>query len=228
MKIPDYLSKIIGENPTINVLEIGPNYPFLLIELLHKHKVFSCLAIDSTRLASETMISKLVDEANKKTELEKSDISDLINDEDKKVTFYNSYKWYVTMILNCKPKSFTELNSSLKMEYGFTIHSVKSLKEKLNNQRFKLIIASKSLSHIKPVNNETKIDIVFYLISILDDNGLIYLRLNSEEISKDDYSFCEREYIQIKEKIKVIYDKPFFDEDKRMHYEVIGTTISNT
>ena len=227
MKLPTYLYEVIKDQEINNVLEIGPCYPFLLIELLHKCNVFNCVSIEQTPLGSSLMISKLIDEIIETTNLSKYQIHDLIEDSDDKVTFYNSYKWYAILSLTYQPMSKAEIENRLTLHYSHQIHCIDSVKEKIQNQKFKLIIASKSISHIKPSGDETKLDIIFYLITLLYKSGYIYLRLNSTDISKDDYCFKEEEVEQIRKKMKVIYDEPYYDKDGRMHYEIIGTTISN-
>ena len=161
------------------VLDIGFGYPSFLFEIYHQFNALACIGTDLSELKSVVSGSTIESYIAKLSELDLTTISYLIDDRDRSVEFYNSYKVYTTLVLGERPLG------SAEFKRNFQLYFSRSIQDYLLDERpwmeLDVIIGSNVLSHINP-NEEHNADWVLgKLLERLSERGLIYLSLRSDD-----------------------------------------------
>lgn len=189
------------QNEQINfVLDVGCDYPYRLIKLYHDYGANWCVGVDSIEEGNILSCSDVAKRIEKKSKLDYVTVSNLIYDCEPKREFYNSYKLFTSICLNKEPLDFRRFDSRIKIHYKKKIQEYLE-KNSDNIKFFNLIIISKVLSHIEP-DDEKNADWVYNeLVKRLHPNGLIYVRVNSEDFTVDEESSIRHTYNEEKRNI---------------------------
>lgn len=188
-----FLFDAIQEEQIKFVLEVGCGYPFKLIKLYHDYKVDRCVGVDvinEEHVFSSSDVSTRIEETSN---LDYRIVSNLISDCDPKREFHNSYKLFTSICLNKEPIHFRMFDSRIRLHFN------KKIQEYLENNSdsfklFNLIILSKVLSHIEPEQEKNADWVYNELVNRLHPNGLIYVRVNSEDFTVDEFSDIRHTY----------------------------------
>ncbi|MFK8005201.1 MAG: hypothetical protein AB8H03_02470 [Saprospiraceae bacterium] len=187
------------------VLEVGCGYPFKLIKLFHEHNANWCVGVDVIKEDSIVGCSDVTNKIEETSKLEYRTVSNLIYDCDPKREFHNSYKLFSSICLKKEPLDFRGFDSRIKVHFNKQIQGYLEINSD-NFKFFNLIIVSKVLSHIEP-NQEKNADWVYNeLVNRLHPNGLIYVRVNSEDFTVDETSSIRHTYNE--EKRNVLINHP--------------------
>lgn len=169
----EYCNKIYHP---VHILDIGSSFPANLYSLYHKcfeNAIVKCTGIEYEPF--EFTFSSLECNIYKKLNLEYSLINKLtLDDSDNRVN-YNYYKFYSALYENKEPILFNEYIDVFNFKYNLSI--IDFLKN--NSVNFDIIIASKVLSHLESKYNP--ISVIQDLSNILTEDGIIYLKLNSDD-----------------------------------------------
>lgn len=218
----------IGKTKNLGyVLDLGFGYPYELIELLHCFNADKCIGIDMKSEKGVLANFMVCDQISHHISMPRNKIESLIKDDDTKIQFYNSYKLYTTLVLDKEPYSRSILIKRLDL------HFEKSIQDYLKNENkfipnYNVVIISKVLSHIDPNSTEDWEWVLDQLLSKLSDDGIIYLKLNSDDFKVDIDStilspFNKQRLDKVIRKLNLISNKTIRrDSDGNREFEIIG------
>ncbi len=180
MKLNKHLSHHLSAIGRIKfVLDIGFGYPFHLFEIYHKFDALACIGTDLREKDSVVSLSSVETDIAKFSKIDLTTIAYLIDDRDRSIEFYNSYKLYTALVLGKKPLDVSEFNRNFRLHFERPIQDY--ILDKKPWIELDVIIASNVLSHIDPNSEFNANWVLDKLLSRLSQNGIIYLSLRSED-----------------------------------------------
>lgn len=238
MLLHQELHRALENNGNISkVLDVGCKFPYMLIEILHSFDPRICVGVELTEdhsLVSVAGFEKIITESSK---LDSEIIYRLRYDSDARLEIYNAYKLYVCFTLRKTPLIKRDFERKFKLMLGISIDEYFQYDLSIDNPlHFDLIIASKVLSHLQPEGKSNKSVTLNTLLSRLSNDGIIYLRLNSEDFEAEkgpaEFSLIRDPYTiehihMIKSKLDILYyNEERRSSDNKMEYVIIGKPTS--